>query len=319
MDGSDGAFGTTRPLASPRPAILGSSIGWGLTVAWLSVSALTFWGLAGGEAGLDPLRILMVPVAVFGPVALIWIGVSTTVQLAAIRRELAGSVRPETAAVSSGEIAGLREELRQIAAAQAKTEVTMARFTSIRPRSPEPAPATATPRAQEAMALDLDPAPPSQPPLDHADLIAALQFPADPDDAEGFRALRRAMADRRIKQLVTAAQDTLTLMSQDGVYTDDLAPERARPETWRRFAQGERGPAVAALGGVRDQEAIDLMVQRIRTDTIFRDTAHHFMRLFDKVLAELEPGLSDAEIVALSDTRTARAFMVLGRAMGTFA
>ncbi|KKK96513.1 hypothetical protein LCGC14_2662030, partial [marine sediment metagenome] len=142
--------------------------------------------------------------------------------------------------------------------------------------------------------------------------------PADPDDKEGFRSLRRALQDRRASQLVTAAQDILTLLSQDGIYMDDLRPDRARPEQWRRFANGERGRAVAALGGIRDRAALALSSSRMRQDTIFRDAAHHFLRLFDHVLAELEPEATDQEIAALTDTRTARAFMLLGRVTGTF-
>ncbi len=39
---------------------------------------------------------------------------------------------------------------------------------------------------------------------------------------------------------------------------------------------------------------------------------------FDKVFAGFEPRATDSEISALSDTRTARAFMLLGRVAGTF-
>jgi hypothetical protein len=56
----------------------------------------------------------------------------------------------------------------------------------------------------------------------------------------------------------------------------------------------------------------------MRNDTIFRDAVHHFVRKFDQTLAGFEKRASDAEIVELSDTRTARAFMLLGRVAGTF-
>ena len=54
------------------------------------------------------------------------------------------------------------------------------------------------------------------------DFITALNFPESPEDEEGFAALRRAMRDRRIAELVQASQDILTLLSQDGIYMDDL-------------------------------------------------------------------------------------------------
>jgi len=56
----------------------------------------------------------------------------------------------------------------------------------------------------------------------------------------------------------------------------------------------------------------------MKQDTIFRDAAHHFLRRFDKSFSEFEEIASDAEIAALSGTRTARAFMLLGRVAGTF-
>jgi hypothetical protein len=155
-------------------------------------------------------------------------------------------------------------------------------------------------------------------PIPNGEFIRALNFPEDERDAEGFRALRHALKDRFSAGLVRSAQDMLTLLAEDGIYMDDLAPDRARPEVWRRFAHGERGKGIAALGGVRDRSSLALTSGRMRQDPVFRDTAHHFLRKFDRAFTEFEPRASDAEIVALSETRTARAFMLLGRVSGTF-
>jgi hypothetical protein len=99
---------------------------------------------------------------------------------------------------------------------------------------------------------------------------------------------------------------------------DDLRPDMARPEIWRRFAQGARGRAVAALGGVRDRSSLALSAGRMKQDPIFRDAAHHFLRLFDKSFVEFEAQATDSEIQSFAETRTARAFMLLGRVAGTF-
>ena len=99
---------------------------------------------------------------------------------------------------------------------------------------------------------------------------------------------------------------------------DDLRPDRARPEIWRRFAQGERGRTMASLGGIRDRSSLALTAGRMREDTIFRDAAHHFLRLFDKMLVTFEPDARDEDLIALSETRTSRAFMLLGRVTGAF-
>lgn len=155
-------------------------------------------------------------------------------------------------------------------------------------------------------------------PVARADLVRALHFPEGEDDGEGFAALRRALGNRRARQLIQAAQDVLTLLSQDGIYTDDLVPDHTRPEMWRRFAQGERGHPVAQLGAIHERAALGAVMARMREDMIFRDTAHHFLRLFDRTLEDFEPEATDGELVALSGTRTARAFMLIGRAAGVF-
>ena len=156
------------------------------------------------------------------------------------------------------------------------------------------------------------------PPLDRSDFIRALNFPETAEDKDGFAALRRALKDRPTAQLVRAAQDILTLMSHDGIYMDDLRPDLARPEVWRRFAGGERGRSVAAMGGIRDRSSLALTAARMKNDPIFRDAAHHFLRRFDRMISEFAETATDTEITELSDTRTARAFMLLGRVTGTF-
>lgn len=155
-------------------------------------------------------------------------------------------------------------------------------------------------------------------PISVGDFIRALNFPDSPDDKDSIRALRRALDDRSLAKLIRAAQDVLTLLGQDGIYMDDLKADRAKPEIWRRFATGERGKTIAALGGVRDRSCLALAAGRMRHDTIFRDAAHHFLRQFDKTVADFEKNASDQDIVALANTRTARAFMLLGRVTGTF-
>jgi hypothetical protein len=99
---------------------------------------------------------------------------------------------------------------------------------------------------------------------------------------------------------------------------DDLAPDRARPEIWRRFAQGERGRGIAALGGIHDRSCLALTAARMRADPVFRDAAHHFLRQFDRSFAAFERTATDAEVAELSETRTARAFMLFGRVAGVF-
>ena len=155
-------------------------------------------------------------------------------------------------------------------------------------------------------------------PLSNSDFIRALNFPETPEDRVGFTIMNRALKDHLTSQMIRAAQDMLTLLSQDGIYMDDLRPDMARPDVWRQFANGERGKSIAALGGIHDRSSLALSNGRIKQDPVFRDTTHHFLRVFDKCFAKFEAKASDAEISAFSETRTARAFMLLGRVAGTF-
>jgi hypothetical protein len=151
-----------------------------------------------------------------------------------------------------------------------------------------------------------------------ADVLRALHFPDGPDDAEGFRALRLALTDHGLAKLIRSAQDVLNLLAEDGIFVDALTADHPRPELWRKFAAGERGGIIAGLGGVRDRSSLALTAARMRGDDVFRDAAHHFLRSFDKAMVTLEPRASDSDLTALSDTRTARAFMLFGRVTGIF-
>ncbi|MEL7132963.1 MAG: hypothetical protein AAGK77_11185 [Pseudomonadota bacterium] len=302
-----------------------------LTAIWL-VGSAAYFILAGSDpAGTgEGLRFLITMLAIFMPVAMIWVAATAARSSKVMREE---SLRLQTAidAIRQAYIAqnqgrnvadepSVARKLDEIAAATRNTESALATFQSRRDQNTAPQ-AAAQPQPigddQPALALGTS-AEDISPPLSAEDFIRALNFPETAEDEEGFAALRKAMRDRETAKLVQAAQDILTLLSQDGIYMDDLRPDRARPEVWRQFAQGARGRAVAPLGGVRDRSSLALSAGRMKQDPIFRDAAHHFLRRFDKTVSAFAETASDADISALSDTRTARAFMLLGRVAGTF-
>ena len=304
-----------------------------LSVLWLAAAVAFFVMVPGaGSDNVDGLRFIMTMLAVFMPVAMIWVA-ATAARSSRVMREESQRLQTAIDAIRQSFVAqqqrtaissepSVSRKLDEIAAATKKTETALATFSTSR-RTPDrtlsrPAPeAIAQGGDQGSLALGTL-AEELSPPLPTDDFIRALNFPETAEDEEGFAALRRALRDRRAAQLIQAAQDVLTLLSQDGIYMDDLRPDMARPDIWRQFAQGTRGRAVAPLGGIRDRTSLALTSGRMKQDNIFRDAAHHFLRLFDRMIAEFEPTASDADISALSETRTARAFMLLGRVAGTF-
>lgn len=302
-----------------------------LSLLWLLVSGGYFLSRPASAEGAGFVVVLM---AVFLPVAMFWVAATAARASRVVRTESRrlqaaidalrqGYIEDRQSRGAGGLDASVERKLDEIARAAKKTESAVAIFTSARGPAAAPAPARGQrvrpAPAEEQPALALAGADePERAALPNADFIRAVNFPDSETDKAGFAALRRALRDRQARQLIQASQDMLTLLSQDGIYMDDLRPDLARPEVWRRFAGGERGRPIAALGGVRDRASLALAAGRMREDTIFRDTAHHFLRRFDQALARLEPEASDEEIVALSDTRTGRAFMLLGRVAGTF-
>ncbi|WP_187432153.1 hypothetical protein ROLI_006840 [Roseobacter fucihabitans] len=303
-----------------------------LSGVWL-LGAIVFFTLVPNNVD-EPgggMQFLLTMLAVFMPVAMIWVA-ATAARSSRVMREESQRLQAAIDAIrhayiaqsQSGtlghEPASVARKLDEIAAAARNTETVLATFTSRRDqeRAPAPAPEKNTQTDdQPALALGTQ-AVDMAPPLANEDFIRALHFPETAEDEAGFSALRRALKDRSTAQLIQAAQDILTLLSQDGIYMDDLRPDRAKPEIWRHFGQGARGRAIAGLGGVRDRSSLALTSGRMKQDPIFRDAAHHFLRRFDKAFAEFEPNATDSDISALAETRTARAFMLLGRVAGTF-
>ncbi|MHA7873780.1 hypothetical protein [Roseivivax sp.] len=332
-------LGGFPPRDRPEPAgVAGPALLAGLAWLVLAGAALAAGGIGMGDGTGAPVLLLAL-LALVLPLGLIWVGALTVRSGRIIRAEAArldAAVEAlRRAHQQSGRDGGadsgaaIAKKLDEIAATQKKTETALAMFTSTRAREglgrraggSGGAGAPQGPEGPDADQPDLALGTPAEvfvQSLPNGDFIRALNFPDTAEDEVGFAALRRALKHRPAAQLIQASQDVLTLLSQDGIYMDDLRPDMARPELWRRFAQGERGRPTAALGGVRDRASLALTSTRMKEDPIFRDAAHHFLRLFDKGLARFEPEASDTEITAFADTRSARAFMLVGRVAGTF-
>ncbi|NIZ08316.1 hypothetical protein HCZ97_02635 [Pseudooceanicola sp. HF7] len=223
---------------------------------------------------------------------------------------------------SSDSLSGaVLRKLDELAETQRRSEVALMTLTAIRERSvmrdePEAEGEAPEPRA-EAPQMDL-PLVDSNAPPTRGDFVRALNFPETAEDREGFAALRKMLKEPDIALLIQAAQDILTLLSQDGIYTDDLPPSPTPTAAWQSYAQGVRGASVGALAGIASDEAESKIAERLKADPVFRDTAHHFQRRFDKMLPEFAEGATDSDFAALAQTRTARAFMMIGKVIGSF-
>lgn len=306
------------------------------SVLWIIGAAVFLFTMYTSDAGAEQssafLEISMLLLGIVVPVALIWVA-AISARSARVMREESQRLRVAIDGIrhayvtqsqrGSGTDSVVTRKLDEVIGAQRKIETALLTFTSIRDASVERGD-TIAPKVERATDADQAPLPLEgpevsiQPALSREDFIRALNFPETAEDEAGFAALRKALKDRHSALLIQASQDILTLLSQDGIYMDDLRPDMAGSDIWRRFAKGERGRQVAALGGIHDRSSLALTAGRMRQDPIFRDVAHHFLRRFDRMFVEFEESATDQEIQALADTRTARAFMLLGRVAGTF-
>lgn len=301
------------------------------TLVWLGLVGWFFLTLSEDQARFtrgNPLTFMATILGIFVPVALIWVATAAARTAQTVRQESRAlrhtleltrqSQADAQARAAEAMRLDIEARLEKVSHAQAVLGAELAALrTPVAPapvlRAPErPAP---TAPLQPGLALETGPEAEALPP---EDFIRALNFPENERDADGFQVLRRALEHHDTARLVTAAQDVLTLLAQDGIYMDDLAVHRADAVLWRAFAEGTTGTAVAALGGIRDRSSLALTAGRMKEDPVFRDAVHHFLRTFDQVFATFAATAGDGELMQFANTRTARAFMICAKVSGTF-
>jgi len=340
-----------RTMPRARRWAAGASLVWAVVVLGYAAGflAVAAGGQGRGTLFLDAMFFLLTLTV---PLVLVWLAAWLAGELAAQRAlvaALAEAALPlaaalEAARTRAGAPAGVTPEAMQRAVqaavaglkppdlgrpldrliiGQSRIEAALQRLAAEPRATPQPgfaeAPAAApvppapptppdTPAPEPEPEAGAEPVRPSWP-----DLVRALDFPRDADDREGFRALKTALRHPALAQMLQAAEDVLNLLSQEGVYVDELPMEPVDPAAWRRFIAGVRGAEVAAVAGIRDPRAIETARRLTASDSIFRDSALFFQRRFDGVLAAFAADAKDAELIELVGTRSGRAFMLLAR------
>lgn len=305
-----------------RDALTG--LGIALSIGWL-VLLMLFWFLApGGDGGSGGIARLVSAVGVVLPLVLVWIAIGLARAITILRAEAddlhqsLGRLREYAATRGAPPITSGGGDMQRpgpdpkATARPAKSEPNL----PARPAAQQPTPQRGRPGDQRQAAMRFDS--PESVSVPNDTLIRAMNFPDGPDDAEAIAALRMALKDHDTSRVLRAAQDVVTLLAGQDIYMDDFPPDTASPAVWRRFGDGARGSAVASLGAIHDETALEVTSALLRSDEIFRDTAHHFLRHFDILLTRILSQLDDDQIMALSETRSSRAFMVVGRVAGIF-
>jgi len=150
------------------------------------------------------------------------------------------------------------------------------------------------------------------------DFIKAADLPDSANDEEGLGALKRALQDRDLAKLLHATQDSLKILSEEGVYIDALDVKPGEITLWRDFGKGKRGKKLSGIINFSNKDILEEANLRFKTDTVFKDVVHHFLRQFDSVFTEFNTNASDNDILDFSTTRTAKTFLILAFIAGTF-
>ena len=290
------------------------TLGLASSAVWLAL-LLLFWLLVpGGTEGGSGIGRLLAFVGMVMPLVLIWMAVALAEAIGALRAE-ADELRLRLSQMRDGNpIPGMGGGTTGAGTGGgiAPGPVTG----NMPPRRPAATPSRADGGDARQGSIPLEhPEPVEIPP---EIMVRALNFPDGPQDTDAVAALRTALQNHDNARVLRASQDVITLLAGHGLYMDDLAPHQAPVALWRHFAEGARGAAVADLGGIHEADALATVSELLRGDEIFRDSTHHFLRHFDMTLARIIPQLGDDDILLLSQSRSSRAFMLLGRAAGIF-
>ncbi|PKP83669.1 MAG: hypothetical protein CVT80_12585 [Alphaproteobacteria bacterium HGW-Alphaproteobacteria-2] len=287
--GKQASFGLGGLRPPPQPGLPGEAVLFALALVWV-LGAVVFFLTVRATALEDPLQRFVAVVAAGLPAVLL---IGAGVALRALRRlrDEAEDLRAALDALRQAQTQQrqfpaadvmqiIDQKLDALAAAQARAEAVASVFASRRGATGASV-AEASVRAALPRETAADNGPVDQPRL-------ALGTP-------GERFATPVTVDEFIRALN---------------FPED--------ENDKEGFRGARGREVAPLGGVRDRSSQALIAGRMKQDPVFRDAVHHFLRQFDQTFTSFAGTASDEDIVHLADTRTARAFMLLGRVTGIF-
>ena len=146
-------------------------------------------------------------------------------------------------------------------------------------------------------------------------MLRALNLANSENDSEGIEAVQTAMA-KGGRELFVNTSSVLQKLASIGILTDELVPDFAPPNIWRAHAFGRADQFARSLGGFeRETHYLPRVARLLADDEPFRETSQAMVRQVRKLLESLVAVASDEEILTAVNSRSIRAFVLLGLAI----
>lgn len=150
--------------------------------------------------------------------------------------------------------------------------------------------------------------------LDWSKFVRAANFPESEDDTETLDALYDVLTDPEAAALLQSAEDTLATLADLDLYMEDFVPEMSPVTAWRAHLEGKTSSGLTGIDSPIEQSRIDA---KLASDSGFRKLTGRFVERYLTVLRRLFKEAGDDRLVLdLADSRTGRAYLLLGKPLG---
>ncbi len=149
--------------------------------------------------------------------------------------------------------------------------------------------------------------------IDAVTLIRAFNLPNDENDNEGYDAIEAAIKIDSIGTLLHNSHDILYTLADYDLIMDEMEIDLGLISTWRKFAADSAEGTVSSLGGTGTFVEIDKVSSIVAEKSDFEEIANSFNSQMVEFISLAIPQLKDDEIRDLAQTRTFRAFLLLGQ------
>lgn len=131
--------------------------------------------------------------------------------------------------------------------------------------------------------------------------------------------LEKMKSDADVAAVLLLTDQVAEELRHDKVFLEDLSVEHVSAPLWARFSRGERGGDLVSLAGISDDVSAAIVRARLRNAKGFRTLSLRLMIAYARLLERAVDDMGvDQRLVELAETRSGRAFMLIGGLTGTF-